>query len=274
MRIAVGAARVGEERADFIPESFDTPDVAKAWTDFLDAYSPILMQVVRLTVRDEDAAADCFLFICEQLSHDQCRRLRAFRAGGAATFTTWLRVVARNLCLDWWRREYGRLRVFESVRRLPAREREVFALVFEQRMSTESAHATIAARDPSFGMADLELSQERIRAVLSPRQWWLLQQRTNRRNAAARAREEADKTVETASDPAPDPEVLAQMSERSAALQRALGRLTASDRLLIRLRYEEELTLEAVARLTGLKDAQTAHRRLEAVLEKLREFVK
>ena len=274
MRIAVGAAHVGPGRADSILGSFDTPDIARAWAEFLDAYSPVLLQVVRLTVRDEDAAADCYLFVCEHLSRDGCRRLRSFRAGGAATFTTWLRVVTRNICLDWWRREYGRLRVFESIKRLPAREREVFALIFEQRMTAESAYSTIAARDPSFSPQELELCQERIRAALSPRQWWLIQQRNQRRSIPSRQREEEAQAVETISDPAPSPETLAQESERSASLQRGLRRLTPSDRLLIRLRYEEELTLEAVAGLTGLKDAQAAHRRIETALERLRAFVK
>jgi hypothetical protein len=39
----------------------------------------------------------------------------------------------------------------------------------------------------------------------------------------------------------------------------------------VRLRFERDLTLAQVARLTGLKDAQTADRRLREVLEDLRE---
>jgi len=40
---------------------------------------------------------------------------------------------------------------------------------------------------------------------------------------------------------------------------------------LVRLRYEQGLTLGKVAELTGLKDAQTADRRIRSILDTLRE---
>jgi RNA polymerase sigma factor (sigma-70 family) len=74
-------------------------------------------------------------------------------------------------------------------------------------------------------------------------------------------------------DPQPDPEVQAASSERSAALSAAIGQLEPSDRLLLRMRFEQDLTLDQVARLVGLKDAQTVDRRLRQILERLRATV-
>ena len=51
---------------------------------------------------------DHYTFILEQLRDDRFRRLRAFAGEGSGKFTTWLVVVARRLCVDHHRRQYGR----------------------------------------------------------------------------------------------------------------------------------------------------------------------
>jgi DNA-directed RNA polymerase specialized sigma subunit len=51
----------------------------------------------------------------------------------------------------------------------------------------------------------------------------------------------------------------------------ALSRLDRDERLLLRLRYEEGLTLDQVSRLAGLGNAQRADRRIKEVLTRLRE---
>src|SRR6058998_476654 len=82
-----------------------------AWAEFLRLYSPVILQVTQLSTRDHDDAADCFVFACEQLSRDNFRRLLQFRPEGPASFTTWLKVVVRNLYFDWHRKKFGRRRI-------------------------------------------------------------------------------------------------------------------------------------------------------------------
>jgi hypothetical protein len=60
-------------------------------------------------------------------------------------------------------------------------------------------------------------------------------------------------------------------AKRTSRCQLPFGSLTDSDRLLVRLRYQEGLTLQQVARLVGLKDAQTADRRLRDIIDHLRQ---
>ena len=73
------------------------------------------------------------------------------------------------------------------------------------------------------------------------------------------------------SDPHPDPEMRAASLERESSLRRMVARLPDQERLLIRLRFEQDLTLDQIARLTGLKDAQTVDRRLRQILDSMRE---
>lgn len=65
----------------------------QAWSEFLAIYSPLILQVVHHFEHEEDRAEECFLFVCEQLSTNGCRRLRRFKPAGPAQFSTWLRVV-------------------------------------------------------------------------------------------------------------------------------------------------------------------------------------
>ena len=127
----------------------NSSEAQEAWAGFLQTYSPLMLQVVRLFERDQDHVSDCFLFVCEKLCRGGFRRLRRFRPEGPAKFSTWLRAVTRNLCLDWRRQEFGRHRVFQSVARLPALDREVFRCVYEQGMPLEETFLALRARYPN-----------------------------------------------------------------------------------------------------------------------------
>jgi DNA-directed RNA polymerase specialized sigma24 family protein len=237
----------------------------RAWSEFLENYAGLIYQVAGLFERDTDHAADCFLFVCEQLSANQFRRLRAFRADGPAKFTTWLRAVVRNLCLDWHRKEYGRQRIFQSIARLPAAEQDVYRCVYERGMTREEARLTLRTRYPAL---DLDAACARIEQNLTPRQLWLLSvQRPQRR--------EAPDPVEDLAIPdgAPGPETLAVRGQQQARLTRALSGLADQERLLIRLRFDEDLTLQQVAGVLGLPDPQTADRRIREVLAKLKKHL-
>jgi RNA polymerase sigma factor (sigma-70 family) len=243
-----------------------------AWKSFLDDNAAIVLQIAGLFERDKDKIADCFVFICEQLCQNNFRRLQQFRPDGAASFATWLRAVARRLCIDWHRREFGRSRIFESIERLSAKDQAMFRLIYEEGISQEAAFAMLAARNPGLSRSELDASCERVRSSLTPRQLWLISIRKPRlASLEGLFKDEQSSYQHQISDPAPDPEKLAAQSQQRAALDRALANLSASDRLLVRLRYEQELTLEQVARLSALPDPQTADRRLKQILAGLRK---
>ena len=92
-----------ESRLAVILEGLASGDPKPAWSEFLESYSPLVLQVVRLFETDNDPVGDCFVFVCEQLRRNGFQRLKRFRPDGAASFATWLRAVIRNLCLDWRR---------------------------------------------------------------------------------------------------------------------------------------------------------------------------
>jgi RNA polymerase sigma factor (sigma-70 family) len=257
-----------------ILEHLGSKNFEAAWAEFLEAYSPLILQTVKHIEREPDPVADCFLFACERLCQNNFRRLRAFKPGGAAQFPTWLRVVVRNLCLDWRRQEYGRHRIFHSVARLDAVDQEIFRCVYEQGLTHNETLNLLRDRHPHLTPAEFEAGVERVRGALTDRQIWLA---GARRQASVPLQREAEgepsEPLPELIDPAPNAESSMVSSEQNAALERALAALSKPDRLLIKLRFDEGLTLQQTASVLGLKDAQTADRRLREVFEQLRKAI-
>jgi len=247
-------------------------DPEDAWAGFLKVYSPLVLQVVKLFETDPDYVRDCFLFVCEQLGRNRFHRLRGFRLDGPARFSTWLRVVVRRLCLDWHRREFGRHRIFRSIGRLSRLDQDVFDCAYEHELSGADLMLSLRPRHPGLTAEQLAASEERIHRSLTPRQRWLLSVRRPRvEPVGAREGEGLAGDPEQLRDGQPDPETCAAWEEQRGALARAVATLAARERLLIRLRFEEDLTLEQVARVMKLKDAQSADRAVRDVLKRLRQ---
>jgi RNA polymerase sigma factor (sigma-70 family) len=253
-------------------EGFGSSDPHSAWAEFLDNYSRIILQVVHLFERDADHISDCFVFVCEQLSNKSFRRLRRFKPEGPALFTTWLRAVVRNLCVDWQRKEFGRERVFQSISKLPQVDQDVFSFVFLRSMSSEECLPALAIKHPGLTIPQIEETAQRVRSSLSARQIWLLESRSPRFEPLEDKEFPGSGVVsKSIPDPAPSPEQLLVSEQLGRAVNQILQRLPATDQLLVKLRYVQGLTLREVASALGLKDAQTADRRLREVLEKLRK---
>ncbi len=112
-----------------------------------------------------------------------------------------------------------------------------------------------------------------VRESLSSRQLWLINARQARARGASQpsGMAEQDAPVQDPVDPRPDQESLLASQEKQEQLRSALAELQVPERLLIRLRFEEGLSLEQIAKVTGLGDAQRVHRRIASILGTLRK---
>jgi len=248
-------------------------DRDSAWSEFLVVYSPLILQVVRLFERDADNVQDCFLFVCERLRRDDLRRIRRFREDGAASFPTWLRAVVRRLCLDWRRHRYGRVRLPRAVARLPELEQEVFRCLHVRHLSENETLHCLTALWPGLTRQQLAEAAAQVGRSLPPQQRWLLLVHRPRLLPLSKTSEEGDPADGEAGlvDPAVDPEREAADREQVASLRAAIDRLEPRARLLVRLRYVEELPLEEIARLAGLSGASQVDRLLQRTLDELRK---
>jgi RNA polymerase sigma factor (sigma-70 family) len=241
-----------------------------AWNEFLAGYSSVILHVIRRCSVDSDRADECFLHVCEALSNDGFRRLRNFHPDGPASFKTWLMAVVANLCIDWNRREQGRIRSFRSVSRLPELERQVYRCIFERRMSRTQCFHALSPQFPGLTERGVAEINARLFQLLTPRQRWQLTVRTPSLTLVTYpVSPEDDDPAWQLAQPGPGPDELAEESQEQGKLQRALATLPAEQRLLLRLRYEQDLSLAEIARLTGQPDPFCVNRRVQAALDAL-----
>ena len=244
-----------------------------AWSAFLAEQAPLILQVVHLFERDADEVQDCFLFVCERLRRDGLRRVRKFREDGPASFSTWLRAVVRRLCLDWRRHRDGRFRLPRAVARLPELDQEVFRSVHLRGLTENETFHSLKALWPALTRDELSGAAARVAKAVDGRFSWLLLLRRPRMQSLSTAPPGADPADREAGlvDPRADPERDAAEHERLAALEKALAFLPARARLLVRLRFGQDLPLEEIARLTGLSGASQVERQLRQALDDLRD---
>jgi RNA polymerase sigma factor, sigma-70 family len=252
-------------------KDLDSPNPQEAWSEFLSDYSTLIYQVIRQFESDTDNASDCFQFVCEQLIENRSRRLRKFRGEGSATFATWLRAVVRNLCIDWHRKQFGRHRQFRSISRLPVFDQEVFRIIYEHAIPLDESLAILAAQFPNATATRIAESRARIEELLTTNQRWLLANRFKPGNTNGRLGPED--FVPDIEAPQPDPESRVIENQQKQKLNLAIAKLEPNERLLIRLRFEEGLTLDKTAELLGLGNAQRADRQIKDVLIRLRKLM-
>jgi len=267
---------VGDPNFATLQEELRTSNGLAAWETFLGIYSPVLYQTAVAYSDDEDEAADCYLYICEQLSRNGFRRLLKFKPEGSASITTWLRVVSRNLCYDWHRAHGGRRRPFKLLQFLSELERRVYDCRFERGLSEEETLNQLRPAFPALGPPQLHEAERRVEDSLGSRQRWILSTRQIHffnLNAALATDSGQDGEAQIA-DVRSNQETLVAAQEQHEQLRKSVASLSKEDRLMLQLRFEEDLSLETIAGLTGLGDAQRAHRRIRAVLENLRAKMK
>lgn len=258
-------------------EALRSPDsCGEAWAEFLECYSSVLYQSARICTSDVDSTADCYLHICEGLARNGFRRLLKFKPGGSASFSTWLRVVARNLCFDWHRSQRGRPRPFKSLQHFSSLELEVYNCRFLNGSSPQETLHKLQLRFPGVQLSDLSEIEERLQASLSSRQQWILGARRQAEFSApvAVAGEEDEPSTVDVADPSPSQETKIVNNEELLWLGKSVASLPAQERLLLQLRFEQDLSLHEIASLIGLHDAQRVHRTLSAILKKLRNAMK
>src|SRR5690348_469998 len=83
-------------------------DSELAWRAFTVEHSRLMLHACRTFWRSPDDAMDSYAEVLENLRADDFRRLREFTQHPRCKVSTWLVVVARRVCLDIYRRRYGR----------------------------------------------------------------------------------------------------------------------------------------------------------------------
>ncbi len=254
-------------RIENILRCLTSGEADSGWIQFLDSYSAHLRIIVHQFENDESHVQECFDFVCAKLSDNGFHRLTAFNPNGPATFRTWLTAVAANLCIDWQRSVYGRFHTPRSIRDLPKIDQVIFDCFYRQGMTRQECLHVLKTAFPKITDRQISEIKARIHTVLTSKQRWQLS--TTRHRGIS-----IDQTAESIEGNEKGPEALVQFEQDRELVQKALQRLEPKQRTYLRLRYQQDLTLNEVAQLMGLKDSFHARRKIDAALSALAKAMK
>ena len=246
-------------------------DAGAAWVEFLDRYAGLIMSTASQFEYDQNRVNECFLFVCEKLNDDGFRRLLSFDVEGRARFRTWLGTVVFNLCVDWHRQQYGRARLLPAISALPAFDQSVYRLAIEKGMSREACYQTLMADFPDLTRDLVVKSLSRIHSMLTPQQRWQISVRNRSRKRFAN--ETSQDRIDTLPALGSGPEAELEDRQQQAILRDALSQLPEQQRLLIKLRFQQGLSLERIAELQCLGDSNRAWRQIQAAKRALSKAV-
>jgi RNA polymerase sigma factor (sigma-70 family) len=193
-----------------------------------------------------------------RLMEDDYQVLRKF--SGRSSLTTYLSVVVANLSRDFRTRRQGRWRPSAAARRLGPVAERLERMVHRNRLGFGEAVAVLRSEGATTA-SDRELAELLGAIPVRP---------------PLRPDPAGDEPLATLpSSEAADAGVTAEEEGREResvrrALGRALGALPAEDRLILRMRFWDELSVADVARGLGLPQ-KPLYRRIERALASLRE---
>ena len=231
-----------------VPE-FDGPTLLAS---HLDTVNDAIRFVCRAKCLSVDAAEELSAAVYLKLLRNDGAALRSFR--GESSLRTYLVVVVRRVLMDGWIARTGKWRPSSQARQLGKVAVELERLVFRERMSLGEAAQLLRH---SLGLSHTDDELEFLLSLLPARpvrrfvsDWHLMRL------------------------PSLDLDPLESLIRRSTvslevALKEAIAALGDEDQVLLRLRFEDNLTVREISALRGA-DPKALYRRFERILRQLR----
>ncbi len=219
----------------------------------------LIRQIVRTVGKRRHLSAaerdDFASFVHLRLVEDDYAVLRKFQ--GRSSLWTYLAAVIERLSLDFCTEKWGRWRPSAMAEKLGP------VAVIMERLVNRDGHPLDEALEILKSQNDVRLSDGQLR-----RMWEQLPVRVRTSEVGEEAAQELIGS-ENAEAHVEDEERRKSIEELQRVLQAAFADLAAQDRVLIALRFDQDLSMVQIAKLTGVS-VPTLHRRLDKSVKQLR----
>ena len=110
----------------------------QAWQNFLESYDKLIKYVIQKLVSDYDEIMELYTTTLEQLKAKDYQKLTTyFEKKRNYNFETWIAVVVRNCCMDWFRKEKGRTRLLKCIEEFAPLDKLIFAYIYQNGYSEQ-----------------------------------------------------------------------------------------------------------------------------------------
>ena len=230
-------------------------DYQRLLLNHLDLINQIVRTVGRRRHLSPTEREDFASFVHLRMVEDDYAILRKFQ--NRSTLWTYLAAVIERLSLDFCAEQWGRWRPSAMAERLGS-----VAVVLERLVNRDS-HSVDEALEILKTNHDVALTDAELRKL-----WKQLPVRVRHTEVGEEAAQElsSNDSSEAAID---DAERRESVNRLQTALQNAFAQIAPQDRVLIALRFDQELSIAEIAKLTG-SSVPTLHRRLDKGVKQLR----
>jgi RNA polymerase sigma factor (sigma-70 family) len=244
---------------DVPPTNRSSVSHERLFLDHLDAIERVVATICRRHHATADEAEDFRSLAHHKLIANDYEVLRRFQ--GRSSMKTYLVTVLQRLFLDWRTAKWGKWRPSAEAKRLGDVAIRLEVLTVRDRVPFETAAEMLRINH------NVTLSRDELHAMFCR-----LPARPDRRPLA-------EEVLAEVPDPSPTPDALITSAERlderaraSAILARVLRQLEPQDRLLVKLRYFDNLGVADIARTLHL-EPKPLYARFDRILGRLREWL-
>jgi RNA polymerase sigma factor (sigma-70 family) len=248
-----------------------------AWQNFLLEYSSLVYHVVRrhMIAEDDDEIRTVYVDILKKL-HDG--GIRGYE--NRACLSTWLTVYTRARTFDYLRSRNGRYREPKSVRRLGPLDRRVLQMYYVEKQTLEIVVHTLKWEGYAVDAKVIVDSIQRIESTLDRRYLKRIENESRLTAAGVSSvrmlkylvclqTEYSDRT-----DGTPEKRLIEEENRMIVnRIREAVARLEPTDREIVKLRFEDNLSAARIAEKVGYSKPRKVYSVLERILEALREVV-
>ncbi len=208
-----------------------------AWKEFLSLYSNLFLSIIAKYTKVHDEAMEKYLFICSKLCKDNFHILKKFNAAShfrKPKLSTWLTVVVKNLCVDEFRSNHGRQRIPSAIQALNDFDICIFKL-----------HYWFGYKDTEICrvFSNMENGNEKVMNSISKISQLLKNSKAGNYKNFDPIFIELDETKFILPD---NDTAFDELSERIA---NSIGKLTAVQNMVLKLRFWEGLSPQEIAAL-------------------------
>lgn len=250
----------------------------EAWKSFVQQYHSLILGIIRKMIREHDEAMDAYTFALESLKEKNCQKLTTyFLKPRNYNFETWIAIVAKNCCMDWFRKEKGRKRLLKCIEELPDIDQWLFRYIYWQGYSYDMVFELLKNKHGlEISFEEMCARIDQVNNTLQQKTKWKLYQdwfailpplslEDIERTGGAQL------TDNTIAQPNLSVEETFQLSDTARVLEEVLHTLPDQEQLIIQLHYYRNLTLEEITRVLKMKNIWQVHRRLVKALKLLRK---
>ena len=248
----------------------------KAWHEFVERYSGLIMGVIRrqLFEADEDQVRSIYVDILSSLYTTGLQKYRA-----KSSLSTWLIVFTRNRARDHLRRLYGRSTEPTGYRKLRKRDKLVFKLFYNEMLPLGAIVLQLRWSEPKITIDDIVKSIRRIEKILNPRYLRNLNEKNQARRHGIRSIQLARYLIDIsvrddiyARCVKPDSAMLErETSESVRELKEKIANLHENERKILYLKFDKGLSAKEIASEMEIAEERRVYTIVDRITRKLRK---